>query len=281
MRIIKYAVLILLLAFAFIGPYAMFAGSFANWSKSSLPDLLTFRGATLDNYRLLLDRAAWLKFSNVSFSLPRWYRNSLFVATGTAVLQTLVSVMAGYALARYPIPAQGLVIAVLIAQNVIPASVLFIPMFVVFQALGVRGLWGMILPFGVSSGTILMTRQFGKGLAHDIFDAAQVDGANDWQMLRYIGLPMLAPMAGMTFASSFAGAWANLTWANALLQDPKDWIVVQGLLHWQQLLLSAADGKPMYGVVAAAAFLSALLPLGLFLLMRKQVDQGIQGLVEE
>lgn len=290
MKATQWAILIVLFAIATVGTYVLIVGSFTNWSTTSVLDLLLLRKPTLENWRWLFSPWATqlptdgtitgLPGGGTTQNLPYWFRNSMIVALGTAVIQTLVSMTAGYALARYRVPGGGALMGIMIAQNVVPATALFLPLYIVFRRMGIHGLWGMILPFSVNANTILLTRQFAKGVAAEILDAARVDGANEWQLLRHIGLPLLRPVAGMTFASSFAGQWGNLIWANALLQNPKDWIVAQGLNYMMHQFLGS-DNRPVYGVVAAVALLSMILPLTIWLLMADYVDTGIQGLVEE
>lgn len=283
MKLVKRIILVLLIGLACLGPWALISGSFAIWHKTTVLDLLLLRNPTLDNWRNLLSPAwwgLWVNATQIRGMLLVWIRNSVMVSVTVATLQTVVSVSAGYALARYQVIGGRGLITMLVIKHVVPMASLFVPLYLVFRWIGIRGLTGYIVAMAVSGEMVFLTRQFAKGLAGEVLDAARVDGASEWQILWHIGLPMLKPLAAMSFGGAFSGAWVNMTLANVLLQDKTEWLITQGLVYMMSQFL-ALDGKPMLGMIAAISLLTTAIPMAVWLLVQPYIDEGMKGLIEE
>jgi len=267
-----------LLIAALLSVWVTITGAFTEWRNTTFIQRLLFLRPTLVNFQRLFGKMAAQNY--VSMYFPRWMANSTIIATSTAVLQTLVSTMAGYALARNRFPGRGLLLSVLVARVIVPATVLFVPTFVVVYKLGMVGMVGMILPNIVAAGTVLLTRQFASGLASEVLDAARMDGASEFQILRYVGLPMLTPIMAMTFSGAFGAAWTNLLWANIMLRGVPSWTVVQGMLY--SMSVARTDyGSIDYGFLSAGSFLSILIPAAIFIVLHGHIEEGMKGLIEE
>lgn len=280
MRRLAYPLLAILLLIAAIAPWQTVAGAFTDWTRASGIDALLLRRPTIGNVqRLLWPDTFKTEYKGTAY-YRRWWVNSFTIATTTAVFQSVISVLTGYALARYRFPGHGLLFAVLLLRYIIPANVLFIPLYMVVHKLGLTSMQAMVLPMLVNAGAIIMTRQFALGLAHEIFEAASIDGANDWQMLRYIAGPMLSPMVGMTFAGTFAGAWNSILWANMVLKGINVWTAPQGVLY-MMTQARLTSGMTDYGLISAAALLSLLLPVVVFVVLQRHVEAGMEGLIRE
>lgn len=280
MRALAVGALVILLLIAAIAPWQTLTGAFTDWTRATTIEQLLLLRPTLNNLERLLFPERFVGQSANTSLFRTWWVNSFILASTVAVLQSIVSVTTGYALARYRFAGRELLLALMIARNIVPGSVLFIPTYIVLRRLGLTGLTGMIVPGIVSAGTVIMTRQFALGLASEVFEAASIDGANDWQMLRHIALPMLTPMIGMTFAGAFAGAWNNLLWANIMLRGMNQWITVQGVLY-MMTQLRLPSGRPDYGLISAAALVSLALPVTIFILLQRYVEAGMEGILRE
>ena len=96
----------------------------------------------------------------------------------------------------------------------------------------------------------------------ELYEAAEIDGANEWQKMRYITLPMIAPLA---IIISLLG----LTWALSIF----DWVQImtsggpgtQSYVMYYYIYMKAFAKMPMrYGVASAAGFLFGITVLALF-----------------
>src|SRR2546429_9116645 len=103
--------------------------------------------------------------------------NSLLIAAVTAPVSTVLASMAGYALARIPVPGRGAVFSFIVATLIIPGSATFIPTFVVVGALGgVNTRWGIIAPGLFNAFAVLLFRNFYLRFPSEIEEAGRLDG---------------------------------------------------------------------------------------------------------
>lgn len=275
-RIAGYVFLAIILAIALLVPWQTLTGSLSRWESTTVLDRLLLRHATWYNWAALLD----VRQNAYARWVPIWCWNSLRISTLTAVICSVTSITAGYAMARLHFPGRATFLSVNMLMMVVPGLMMFIPIYLVTYKLGIRGWWGMVLSGGYSAGTAIMTRQFALGLASEVLDAGRVDGCNEWQLLAYVGFPLLRPLLGMTFASTFAAQWNNLLWSNVMLKGQGEWTLPQGIMYIIATMTTQSQAKN-YGMICALGVLSLILPVALFIAMQKQVQEGMEGLIRE
>ena len=110
----------------------------------------------------------------------RLFRNSLFLAAPITILNTLLSALAGYAIAKIPFPGRDQVFGFMLATMMIPAVLFLIPTYVLMYNLGWVGHFqSLIIPSAVSVFNIFLCRQFLSGIPDELIEAARMDGAGD------------------------------------------------------------------------------------------------------
>lgn len=138
---------------------------------------------------------------------------SVKMTLAPAILQTVVLAMAGYGLARFPIPFKKGIIAIAIVLFLIPVQVTLIPRYLMFNA---YKLTNTILPIYIISGLgqgvrssifLLVFYQFFSTIPKSLDEAAQIDGANPWKVFVKIAIPMAMPAIIVTFLFSFIWIW--------------------------------------------------------------------------
>lgn len=170
------------------------------------------------------------------FSSPLQFQplviNSLLVSSGTVVIAIPLAVMAAYAFSRFDFKGrQPLLIWVLVTQF-LPPVVVVLPFFSLFRRLQLIDtrtalIWvnlAIVLPY-----SIWMIKGFVDALPTEIEQAALVDGCNDFQVLRYITLPLLAPSIITTAVFSFILAWNEFLFALILTRQEAKTLTI-GLL---------------------------------------------------
>ncbi len=154
------------------------------------------------------------------------------ISSGTVVIAIPLAVMAAYAFSRFNFRArQPLLIWVLVTQF-LPPVVVVLPFFSLFRQLQLvdtrTGLiWvnlAIVLPYA-----IWMLKGFIDALPTEIEQAALVDGCNDFQVSRYITLPLLAPSIITTTVFSFILAWNEFLFALILTRQEAKTLTI-GLL---------------------------------------------------
>jgi len=211
------------------------------WPPNIIP-----RNPTLENYRYL----DWP-------SLMRWLVNSLTVAGFAVLLACAFSAMAGYAMSRL-VRAKWLLTGLLLAAT-LPAQIIVIPKFIlVANKMGLYdNLLGLIIPATFAPLAVYLVRQFCLGLPQELFDAARVDGANEWQVFKLVVLPLLKPVLAAVAILWFTRTWNDFLWQSVMIKSIAKMTAPVGLS------LFAATDATTSAVLADALASTGGVPLGL------------------
>jgi ABC-type glycerol-3-phosphate transport system permease component len=175
--------------------------SFKNEVDASAPATRAFDfSPTISNYSSLFHSSTFVADAVTT----------IVTTAGTTLLSVLVGTLAAYAFARLKVPGRRLIVTMMVLVQVVPSIVLLIPLYKIASTLGLYDQWitiiiiqaGLLTPFV----TWLMVA-FIRALPVEVEEAARVDGANRFQMFRYVLIPMLTP--GMIAAAIFTAisAW--------------------------------------------------------------------------
>lgn len=208
--------------------------------------------------------------------------NSLFLATvGTAVNLAMTASMA-YALAsKHLVFRRFFLILVLIPILFWPGIV---PRYLVVKQTGLLdSLWALILPSAINSFNLIVMRNFFMSLPEELFEAAQLDGANDAQILWSIVLPLARPVLAAIGLFYAVGHWNDYFAAVIYINDPAKW-PVQVLLRQVVLLgqtetygaFAGADVAPPGFTVQMATVIIATIPiLVIYPFLQKYFAKGV------
>ena len=191
--------------------------------------------------------------------------NSVTITAGILLGQFAIDVPAAWGLAKLHLPRKlGDLYMVLM---LLPFQVLMYPEYLVLKSLGLLNtLWAVILP-GVFSAypVFLLTRFFGA-IPEEILEAARLDGAGEWQIFRYIALPLGLPGLLSVGILSFLDAWN-------LIEQPMTFLKNRAL--WPLSLFLPETTLTDAGLGFAAALLMLIPALLLFGLCQDALEQGI------
>ncbi|MHA3979234.1 carbohydrate ABC transporter permease [Halovulum sp. GXIMD14794] len=217
---------------------------------------------TIDNYVNLL---------NLGMT-PRWFLNSLIVATGMTVATLILSTTAGYALARIRFPGRTAVIVLILAGLMVPEQVVFIPLYTMFADWGLHNTHvSMILPrLAVPLGVFLMM-QFFRAIPQEIEEAAQLDGAGRFAIFVRIMLPMSIPAITTLAIITFLYAWNDYLWPLVSAQRQEMYTITVGLGSIQE---NFAQTEGLGRLMASGMMASAPVIL-LFVIFQRFVVRGI------
>ncbi|MDF2829996.1 MAG: binding-protein-dependent transport system inner rane component, partial [Mycobacterium sp.] len=204
------------------------------------------------------------------FGLGRFVINSLVVALCTIALSIVVSILGAYAAARLRYLGRGVVNAIILGVYLFPGIVLSVPLFVLLAKAGLTGsLVGLFLVYVATTVpvSIYMLRNYFQALPESIEEAAIVDGASLWQMLRSVVLPVALPGVVATAVYVFMIAWNEYFYALLfLVQDRALWTAPLGI---SQL---ADFNVPVTVLLAGALAVTAPVVVLFFFAQRYLVD---------
>jgi multiple sugar transport system permease protein/arabinosaccharide transport system permease protein len=254
--------LLLFAVFLLIMPYLyMISASFKEGSEIfSLPVKILPEGLHLGNYELL--------FGETNF--PRWFLNSVFVSLSRMAIAILVSVMAGYAFAKFDFRFKNLLFILVLATLTLPIYVLIVPLYDMMVTLGWTDRYvALILPFAAQAIGVFLARQYLLSIPDEILDAARVDGATEWVVFWRVVLPISTPVMAVLGILFFTTAWNDFIWPLVVMTEDSKFPVALGL----PTLLGPY--RQEYGAVMAGSFLSTLPIIIVFLIAQRRFIEAL------
>lgn len=194
------------------------------------------------------------------------------IVTAATVLGNLVScALPAYAFARLRAPGRGVLFLLMLATMMIPAEVTLVPTFILFSKMKlVNTLWPLILPawFGYPF-SIFLLRQFFMGIPRELDEAARIEGANHWQILTKIILPLSKPALATVAIFAFVGNWNNLLGPLIYLRSSDQFTLALGLKLFNGQYVTN------YNQLMAVSILTILPIMTIFFIAQKYFIRGV------
>lgn len=247
---IVFFVILALLAVVWICPivWAVFTSFKSNDEIISSDFHLLPQHWSLENY-------AEIAQDNEQTPVLRWFVNSIIIAAGQTLLVLVVVSLAAYGYTRLKFEGRDLIFNCLLATMMFPAILNLIPNYKIVDTLGWTNTFlAVIMPGAAGVYNIFLVRQFVVAIPHELDEAAIVDGANEWQVFRYVILPLIRPALTVVALFTFAGAWNDFLWPSIVMTDVDTMPITPGLQLLQGQYLT-------YPGVATAGALLALVPM--------------------
>jgi multiple sugar transport system permease protein len=184
------------------------------------------------------------------------------------VLALVVNPLAAYALSRFDLPSEYKILLFLIATMAFPGVVTMIPNFLLLRDLGMLNTFAALLLPGMANGySIFLLKGFFDSLPRELFEAADIDGANEWQKFWIITMNLSKPILAVIALGAFNGAYTNFMYAFILCQDREMWTMMVWLYQLQQFSAQS--------VVFASLLIAAIPTLLVFVLCQNVIIRGI------
>jgi len=206
----------------------------------------------------------------------RSFVNSVIFTVGAVGLQWVLCITGGFVIAKMRFRSRGLITALFAISLFIPLLTTLIPTFVVTYKLGIINTYpGLILPIAAQTGFgSLLFRQYIKELPQELFDAARMDGANWWLMLRRLVIPLARPATAAYLAISVLTAWNMYLWPLVAAEGSGLQVLTQTLAT----VGSTAQGEVTPQNVIFASVVIVTLPMILvFLAVQPAFIRGLAG----
>jgi len=230
------------------------------WTLITHPSQARF---TLENYRRVLLREG----------MGRAFLNSFIITVPTTILTLGVAALAAYALAWMEFRGRQLLLVLVVGLIVVPLQLSLIPILRIYQTLGLNGtflgVWlahtGFGLPF-----MIYLLRNFFAALPSELFESAFIDGASHFTAFTRLLLPLSVPVLASAAVFQFLWVWNDLLVALVFLGGYEQ----VAPLPLKLALLVGSRGQDWH-LLTAAAFVSMIVPMGVFLSLQRYFVRGI------
>jgi multiple sugar transport system permease protein len=262
-RLPIYAVMLLVTVFT-LGPFLwMLSGSFKTQGEIMQPGFgrVIPEEPTAENYRFLFER--------VSFG--GYLMNTVFVASMTGLITTLVSAMGGYGLAKYTFRGRRLATVIILGTMLLPPVVLLAPLFQVVQTLRlIDSFWALILPGAASGFGVLIMRQYLLSVPGDLLDAGRIDGLSELRIFWSVVLPLVRPIVSALLIFTFLTAWNAYLWPMIVLRDEQNYLLTLAVTN-----VVASIHQQEYGVILAGTLIGIAPIIILFLALQREFISGL------
>ncbi len=221
----------------------------------------------LDNYQKLF-----------ATDFPRWYMNTFIISVFTALLQTVIVLCMSYTLSRFRFKMRKPLMRFMLILGMFPGMLTMIILYRVLKDLGLtqaNAVPGLILVYVASSGMgYYVSKGFFDTIPKSLDEAARVDGATRFQVLKKIILPLSKPIVIYTVLTAFMGPWGDYVFARYISFGASAGMnVAVGLYNW----LTPDQINNNYTLFCAGGVLVAIPVTLLFLFLQKYYVEGVTG----
>ena len=211
--------------------------------------------------------------------IGQYFTNTVIITLSSVILVVVTTSMIGYVLGRYSFPGKQVIVGLFVATVFLPTGYTIIPVFEMVNRLGLADtLWGVIL--AQSGGAhvlyILLFAGYFSQLPRELEEAAIMDGAGFVRVFFQIMLPLAMPIMATVIILQFIGSWNDFLLPLVLtLSRPELRTLAVGMYAFR------GEFYVDWGGMAAAATISLLPIIIVFLFMQRYFLEGIAGAVKQ
>jgi ABC-type glycerol-3-phosphate transport system permease component len=238
------------------------------------PKFITLR-PTLENFRNLIATS-----DNKAIPMSRYLFNSILVTVVVVVLTLLITVMAAYCMSKKKYRLKNILFGINEAALMFVSAAVAIPRYIIINSLGlVDTMWAHIIPLLAMPVGLYLAKQFIDDLPDAMIEAARIDGASDFSILRKIIIPNIKPALATVSILAFQASWNTMEASNYYINNEA---MKSFSFYMSTLTASSGNANALVGQLAgntvaglgiqAAATLIMFLPnLIMFIVLQSRV----------
>jgi|APTNR8051073442_1049403.scaffolds.fasta_scaffold00053_78 ABC-type glycerol-3-phosphate transport system permease component len=260
LRALKHAFIWFVLAFAFLPLYLMIVVSVKDNQQFYLAPATLTQPMHLENWRTAWD------------AVTPTVANSLFISTSSTLLTLFFALCGAYFFARLRVPLSNFIWNAILLLMMMPAIANLVPLFILLRDMNLLNTLSALIIVGVSGGQIFgifMLRNFISDIPQDLFEAAEIDGANHFQQIRHVVLPLSGPILGTIGVMHFIGAWNDFILPLIIMRDHARLPVMV------QLLRMAGEYIKLWGPLMAGYAIASIPIIILFVFAQRLFIKGM------
>jgi len=236
-------------------------------SVSPQPGTAQVHGWGMGNYNTLV---------HYQSGIWQFVMNSAVISGLTVVFTLAVSLLGGYAFARFSFPGKNVLFMLTLAILMVPYATLLIPLYVLLDRLGLQnsllGLSLVLTMFQLPFATFMMRISF-ESVPRELEEAALVDGCGSFKALLRVLLPSVRPGLVTVGLFAFLAAWNDFITPLVLISDSTKWPLPVAIANLRGLVMGVVD----YGATEAGVAVLALPCIVLFILLQRQYVRGFMS----
>ncbi len=212
-----------------------------------------------------------------------YLRNTAIITAFSVFGSVFTSAIVAYGFVRFKVKGSKLLFTLFLSGMLIPGQILIIPMFELYNKMGwINSFLPFIIPplFGGGIFNIFLQRQFMRGISKEVFESAEIDGANELYIFFKIALPMIKPVLITIAIFTFLNSWNDLFGPLIYLDDPKLWTLAKGnYMIYQNAIgeLGATGGTILpWNILSAANVLVSIPIIILYFFAQQHFMEGVK-----
>jgi multiple sugar transport system permease protein len=199
-----------------------------------------------------------------------WYLNSLITSGAVTIVVVAMAAAAGYAISQLDFPGRRLFWWMILASFMVPIPALIVYHFILMSQFHlINTLAGVVGPQLIAPVTVIIYKQFFDSVPKDFREAAVIDGANEFQVLSRVYLPMNWGVTTALAIITFIAAWNLFLWPFLAVTTEDKMNITVGITQ-----VNDAFGV-QYARLLATAMLAALPVAMVYLIFQRRVTQAI------
>jgi multiple sugar transport system permease protein len=199
-----------------------------------------------------------------------WYLNSLITSGAVTIIVVAMAAAAGYAISQLDFPGRRLFWWMILASFMVPIPALIVYHFILMSQFHlINTLAGVVGPQLIAPVTVIIYKQFFDSVPKDFREAAVIDGANEFQVLLRVYLPMNWGVTTALGIITFIAAWNLFLWPFLAVTTEDKMNITVGITQ-----VNDAFGV-QYARLLATAMLAALPVAMVYLIFQRRVTQAI------
>lgn len=219
--------------------------SFKELGESLSTSSLVPKSWTIENYTSIFG-------ADADALILTWLMNTAIVTTAGTALVVFVDVLAAYTLARLNLPGKKIFLSIVVGALTIPGIVTLFPAFFLFREVGYLDTYApLILPYSAGTMGVFLIYNFLRDFPRDLEEAAIIDGASLWHILRHVIMPTIKPVVATLTVITFLAIYNDFLWPSLVTSSDDMKTATVGLANLIQGSNFVNPGKMMASTVVA------------------------------
>ena len=226
------------------------------------PKFITLR-PTLDNFKKLFEAS-----EDTIFPLSMYLFNSIVSTAAVVLIGMIIAIAAAYALSKKRFRGRKAIFKMNTLSMMFVATAVSIPRYLIIKEVGlIDSFWANIIPMLATPVGVFLLKQFIDQLPDALIEAAKLDGANDYQIIWKIVLPLVKPALATVAILLFQNSWNSMEASKMFINTES----LKTFAFYMNTLSNSGNGVAGVGISSAASLLMFLPNVVLFVLMQSKV----------
>ncbi len=228
------------------------------------------------------EKLQWVNYQKAweGASFSQYFLNSLFLSVGTVVLSIVMTTTSAYVVGKFIHPVVKTVEVFYSIFMMVPQVLLLIPLYQMCWRMGLTKSNVVLFTLMITNALqgvpfyVFLLTPFMRSINNSILEAAEIDGANQFQAFARLIIPMIVPAIFMVGLLSFVGIWNEYVMSITFIEDKAKYTLSAGINN----LMNSNSGDKSGSTVKFAALMIAMLPiLIVYAIFQKPLQNGLSS----